>query len=494
MGYRGDDLDLRTPMTWGSGTADPAASETVSPSNGQRGYRDDPIWVDDALLACCNHAFDVALAHRSAEVRLEHLLHALTRIETAAEALEARGVRVTALRRESATIIASEIPIGLSASKVAPHRSDEFADALRLAGAQAARRGDPAGVDDLLFVLLDQRPDLPGLALLARFAPRSLPQREAIDPMYRYVEPRHAQTIDRYYRLDPPRAARGHRPEVSGSTTDILQNSRIETLEQLVRALSADLAAEREAVATLLKDLNRTASAQRDDQDRMQADLFDRLQTFDQASRDGIAARLQSLEDAVRGSGGGSGGGGYERLLEAVDFSPLSRRLEAIEEALLGRGSNGGDEGDMPRAPIGAEIAERLAAIEEALKSETGTTAAKYQAYTEEVHDALMRLNQNQHTLAGAIDQWRTEGNSDIAMISNRLAGIDRNNEMPFETLNALSAHLDMMNRMFIERYHRRNRFWYWLFGTDDWLGRSWPSQSAAIEAEAQAMKVSETA
>jgi len=47
---------------------------------------------------------------------------------------------------------------------------------------------------------------------------------------------------------------------------------------------------------------------------------------------------------------------------------------------------------------------------------------------------------------------------------------------------------------MMIERYHRRNRFWYWLFGTDDWIGTSWPSQAEAIEAERQRLKISQKA
>ena len=124
--------------------------------------------------------------------------------------------------------------------------------------------------------------------------------------------------------------------------------------------------------------------------------------------------------------------------------------------------------------------------------AEIETAAAKHQAYAQdlgEVHDALMKLNQNQHTLAGSIDQWRTDAAGDVAMISNRLANLDRDNERPIETLNALTTHMDTMNRMMIERYHRRNRFWYWLFGTDDWIGTSWPSQAAAIEAERQKLK-----
>ena len=89
MGYRGEDLDLRTPQSWATGTPDPGAQAEPSPQRGRRSAtlapRNGPIWVDDTVMACCNHAYDVAVAHRSAEVRLEHLLHALTRIDAASE-------------------------------------------------------------------------------------------------------------------------------------------------------------------------------------------------------------------------------------------------------------------------------------------------------------------------------------------------------------------------------------------------------------------------
>ncbi|MEQ1670165.1 MAG: Clp protease N-terminal domain-containing protein, partial [Hyphomicrobium sp.] len=142
MGYRGEDLDLRTPQTWSATPADLAVSSDAGViKNGQRTpSRAGPIWVDDTVLACANHAYDVALAHRAGDVRLEHFLHALTRIDAAAEALEARGVRVAALRRESATIIASEIPVGLANGKGTPRRSEELADVLQLAASIAARR------------------------------------------------------------------------------------------------------------------------------------------------------------------------------------------------------------------------------------------------------------------------------------------------------------------------------------------------------------------
>ena len=85
MDYRGQDLDLRT-ARWSAASTEPSGWREAAPASphpaqptprtrrapiGQRTAV--PIWVDDTLLACANQAFDVALAYRSAEVRLEHL-------------------------------------------------------------------------------------------------------------------------------------------------------------------------------------------------------------------------------------------------------------------------------------------------------------------------------------------------------------------------------------------------------------------------------------
>lgn len=122
-----------------------------------RTYHDDqeiPIWVDDTVLACCNHAYDLALAHRSADVRVEHLLHALTRIDDAADVLEANGIRTASLRRETATVIAGEIPVSLTNGSGAPRRADSFEEVLRLAAAHSYQRNAPVSVEDLLHVFL----------------------------------------------------------------------------------------------------------------------------------------------------------------------------------------------------------------------------------------------------------------------------------------------------------------------------------------------------
>ena len=176
MAYRGEDLDLRTPQTWSNpppdatGSADPYLNGARSRAPYGRGSQ--PILVDDTVLACSNHAFDVAVAHRASEVRLEHLMHAMTRIDGASNALEGRGIRVAGLRRESATIIASEIPIGLGAGQGRPRRSDDLENVLRVASAIAYRRNGPANIDDVIDALLDMPSDVPGIALLARHGGR----------------------------------------------------------------------------------------------------------------------------------------------------------------------------------------------------------------------------------------------------------------------------------------------------------------------------------
>jgi predicted nucleic acid-binding Zn-ribbon protein len=612
MGYRGEDLDLRTPQTWSATPADLAgASDITGLQTGLRSYRSGPIWVDDTVLACSNHAFDVALAHRAGEVRVEHLLHAMTRIDAAAEALEARGVRVAALRRDSATIIASDIPVGLPNGKGVPRRSEEFADVLRFAAGSAARRNAPAGIEDLLNVLFDQRADFSASNLLQRNMVRVVREMvEPLPPLTRYVseppryqaplqienrslkpEPRYVPEAPRY--SPPPEPPRTVRSEFAGTQTDTIQNTRIEALEQMVRALGNDLSGERQIVSGLLKDLSRETQAQRDDQGRLHSGLYDRLQNIERSISDPhttaspveglferlqniengleqrlndmsrswavLSDRLQSLELAVRTASDDSTVSSdiVNRLTTAIDLKPIANRLDIIEEALLanvpGHDTAVSDrlkslEGEISRTlaantastssmesllagferqkgdlagqlvgPIAervaaqsasfqsqqaaqytamsaavSKMADRVDAVERAVAAEIETAAAKHQAYAKdlgEVHDALMKLNQNQHTLAGSIDQWRTESSGDLSVISNRLGSLDRDNERPMQAISALTSQMDTFSKTFVERYHRRNRFWYWLFGTDDWIGTSWPSQTAAVESERQRLK-----
>ena len=650
MGYRGEDLDLRTPQSWsaGPGSTGLASTGPGSSASGEglgwnaadggrgRSYGTrSPIWVDDTVLACANHAFDVALAHRASEVRIEHLLYALTRIDAAAETLEKHGVRVASLRREAATVIASEIPVGLPANGSAvPRRSEAFEDALRNASSEAGRRNAPATVDDVLSILLDLRPDLPGLGLLARHTVR--PMREIPEPPLARgtgYDARYADAVESvrervrmpagssYFVSETPRPARS---ELAATTADTIQNSRIEALEQMVRALSHDLTGERKAFAGMLQEMQRDFMAQRDDASRLGGGLYDRLQTLEHlvsgnrgGSGDGSAPqiferiqlleggldkrlaemsrtwqalsdRMRALEDALSAGAADQGrqwSAATDKLksLEqavssrgaaAVDLTPISERLDVIEEALLSPERDpGGDlaeriasierllqsqraeliaETEVLKSEVGklaglvssepreaeriqrfagvvqqgrgeligamtgpllqrinslaamidakqgesasalVQLSERLAAAERALTAAVQRSEESQKAYATELgelHDALMKLNTNQHTLAGSIDQWRHHGASELSLVAKRLEGVEREAAKPVAMLEQMSASMEAMHRITVARYHRRNRLWYWLFGTDDWVAASWPSQIGKLEAERALVK-----
>ena len=562
MAYHGEDLDLRTQQTWTP--ADVSSEPNAPSSNGKRGpFQAGPVLVDDTVLACFNQAYDIASAHRAIEVRVEHLLNAMTRVDPAAVALETHGVRVVALKRETATIIAGDIPAAPGSGAVSPRRSDELAELLRLSASFAARRNAAVSIDDLLHVLSDQRSDFAQSELLFRFSsrvatretPREMP--EPLPPLTR-ADGRYQPSSLRYS-ADYGRPA--YRNDYLGTQADALQNSRIDALEQMLRGLSHDFSNERHIITGLIRDLTRDTLAHQDDQGRGQAVLIERIGALEATLRDGgagsvetlplvtklenieaalelrlqemsqswavLSTRLQELEASVRA----------RPVSDGVDLKPVTDRLDIIEEAVLGHDQHRGIgdladrlaklEDDIGRVlatstdagradallggfdkidglsnkldthngslnELAAGLAERMSEVERAVAAEIETAAAKHQAYAHdltEVHEALLKVNENQHTLAGSMDQWRTESATDVANILNRLAGIDRDAALPAETLAALNNHMEATNRFIIERYHRRHRFMYWLFGTDDWISASWPSTKATVAAEEQRLK-----
>ncbi len=614
MEYRGHDLDLRTPQTWRDAPGDLArvGKAPNGPARG-RGYQSDqeiPIWVDDTVLACCNHAYDVALAHRSLEVRVEHLLNALTRIEKAADILEANGVHATSLRRETATVIAGEIPVTLTNGSGSPRRADSFEEVLRLAAAHSYQRNAPVSVDDLLHVFLELRPAIRGLELIEHHL--ATRHRESERPMTAFRRLPPSPPPRNYVPTEPRDESRererrpagrffasegygreggyGHQasplPYTVQAATDHLPNSRIDALEEMVRAICGQI------------------EGQRDDASRFSAGVFDRLQTLETmvTSRsdvgigniDQLLSRIDDLEGLLSRASpqavdlspvveriaalerriGDVGtvtadvdlGRIEQRLGElekriadrladldrGSDLGELSGRLDSIETALLGRDGEMSHDldsrvRDLAEAVVlqqttledaraaqaadvrdvnaslaeqamritrsGESLGELVRAVESLRDEERNTVAqvaellANYRAEVQgfaaqtnethetqnvelkELHDALMKLNQNQHTLAGSIDQWRSDGAGDLAIIASRIESLEQTVGQPSELLRAMSINLDNINRYTVERYHRRNRFWYWLFGTDDWVAASWPSQAQRIEAERVALR-----
>ncbi len=672
MAYRGDDLDLRTPQGWSASPRDAGGSEPNwwTRTAVYKGGRSDPIWVDDNVMACCNHAFDLAVAHRSQEVRLEHLINALTLSDAAAQILEARGLGVSSLRRESGAAIANEIPAATGNSQIVPKRSEAVVEALRLAADAAYPRRTPVTVDDLLHVLFGMKRDIPGVQLLHRHA-TSLNGRNGADyrlePLpqltrpqtYEQARPRFAspQAHD-YFNQPVSRERMGREPMNSGmrepltramdmrepqmrepqmsalsqmpmptTMVDTFQDSRIDSLERMVRDLGVDLADDRKTIRSLVGDLQRTAAVQADDTGRFRGSLSDRLSTLEdtlartrndnQQLPTAVLDRLGGIERSVDARLSDLARSpaapqvlidrlaGIERALEArladlsranaavidrmhaleaqsqrpveATLAPLvSQRLEAITAfaskveglertfqvildrmtgverklaavsdleplqarfASFERQISSAVEREPDLSPVtdllsgiearvaGVErslenrtaetgrtvsfISERLRAFEESIggqKVQTGDQLGQIErslsAFAEsalaagtshgqdlsELHEALIKLNANQHTLANSLEQWRQDNIGDLSIINNRLKLIEETELRQNPMVDHLSAQINAIHSTLAKREARRSRLRHWLFGTDEWYSASYHTQNWRARQSEQAV------
>lgn len=616
MSYRGGDLDLRTPQIQSGGERGTFESSL----NGRREFDDaadgrSPVWVDETLMACCNHAYDIAMAHRSAEVRIEHLLYAFTRIDDAAEVLEANGVRDASLRREAGLYIASEIPIAPTNGQTKSRRSAALEQALTQAARYAQARNRAASVADLLYVFTELKPELPGLQLLHRNMPGLVGDQSGLQSVYR---PLPDSAFAAAAPLEPPRRPRrstyyddyaGHEPNVYRQApfenqADLLQSPRLGPLENMLGALREDTGRFAQDLTGRLASLEKSFSggagadsrvlqqtadklagielsltAKLEDLARQASRLAGRLETLETRLESAYAsggldlsplsARLDKLETMIREDRAAGDamvalvgdrvagevdqklrhveGVMRDRTADTIDLTPIESRLNDIEAALLGSADghqtveavtsrveaaehaiSGRISGlqqthasdrdqvltqqsaDIQRVETAlqervsavarliqdthverVEQAKKMDVVETLLVQQGQSAAESRETSVQElrgVHDAIVKLNANQHTLAGAIDQWRSETVSDMNAISVRLTQMDQDTALPLQRLDQISDRVDGMYRATVERYHRRNRFWYWLFGTDDWIGASWQSQGAIVDRDLEAL------
>jgi hypothetical protein len=91
-----------------------------------------------------------------------------------------------------------------------------------------------------------------------------------------------------------------------------------------------------------------------------------------------------------------------------------------------------------------------------------------------EVHDALVKLNANQQTLAGSMDQWRLDNSNELGGLTARMEQIERAGQRPVQLLETLQANVQGLQRAHMKRDEQRSRFRTWLMGTDDWYSASW--------------------
>ena len=385
MQYKGDDLDLRVPGS--RPLREPYAGDYDAPvTNGRwprtSGYATsahEPLWVDETVLACCNYAYDIAMANGAGEVGLEHLVNALTRVEAAARILEARGVREGQLRRESASLIASEIPIPGSTERNPPRRSPDFEDVLRRSVEQASRRNAAASVDDLLWVVLHYGRDSPAVQLLRRHTPDW--QRPDWGRIREMAAPALEQRIAPQPLQIQPQAAYGAIDALAGRmaiiedglrTLHLEMTSERKGLSDLIRDTQRDIVAGRGDGAALRNDLAQRLEGlerglhNRPDGGRMALQLTERMQALEKLIVSGLQSRpddsrqtthlserLQSLEKAVH-SGLGEG---------ARNWAALGQRLQSLETSLVTATTSGGQAGDL------RPLLEQIAKLEQGLET-----------------------------------------------------------------------------------------------------------------------------
>jgi hypothetical protein len=287
MGYRGRDLDLRTPERW------------PVPAGQWRGEAQPPgaLLVDEVVLACCNHAYDLALAHRAREVRIEHLLNAMSRTDAAIAVMAGHGIDAAGLRQDTARVIATDDTVIPAHERLSPRRSQELADVLNSAAAGAMQRNASANVADVLRALFELNSEQPGLAMLKRNTPgwqqRSAveaPRSEPLPPLiggsyphetrYGQPDPRGGEPPRDWGRMPSGQASHYQAPQATyyggdplppqayystetqtqqpaGNLTDAVQNNRLDLLERTIRELSDELLAERKVVSQLVGELKR---------------------------------------------------------------------------------------------------------------------------------------------------------------------------------------------------------------------------------------------
>ena len=312
MPYKGGDLNLRsagpTPARETQGPAERGFGETW----GRPAAEPNAIAVDELVLACCNRAYDVAQFHGSADVRLDHLLHALTHVPAAAQVLAELGIRADTLRRETAVAIAADTPAGPADRANGPRASAALTDALRRAADPALARHLPASVHDLLRALLGGGPGSPAAHMLIR---------AAVDPQ-RLERWRDEPRRDAFIPAPPVGPAEARPRDLAPAAQDALLD-RFAQMEASLRALREDMAADRRATGDLLRAVQAELQAFRAEGAR--APVADRSEAVDAV----LEAKLGEFGRAMAALAGRLGA--IDKLAASDNWQALGARLEAVE-------------------------------------------------------------------------------------------------------------------------------------------------------------------
>ena len=312
MPYKGGDLNLRSAGPAPAREAQGSAERGFGEAWGRPPAEPNAIAVDELVLACCNRAYDVAQFHGSADVRLDHLLHALTHVPAAAQVLAELGIRADTLRRETAVAIAADTPAGPADRANGPRASAALTDALRRAADPALARQLPASVHDLLRALLGGGPGSPAAHMLIR---------AAVDPQ-RLERWRDEPRREAFIPASPTGPAEARPRDLVPVAQDALLD-RFAQMEAALRALREDMAADRRATGDLLRAVHVELQAFR--AEGVRAPAADRSEAVDAV----LEAKLGEFGRAMAALAGRLGA--IDKLAASDNWQALGARLEAVE-------------------------------------------------------------------------------------------------------------------------------------------------------------------
>ena len=428
MPYKGGDLNLRSAGPTLSREAQGPAERGFGEAWGRPAAEPNAIAVDELVLACCNRAYDVAHFHGSADVRLDHLLHALTHVPAAAQVLTELGIRADILRRETAVAIAADTPAGPTDRANGPRASAALTDALRRAADPALARHLPASVHDLLRALLGGGPGSPAAHLLMR---------AAVDPQ-RLERWRDEPRREAFIPASPAGQVEARPRDLAPATQDAVLD-RFAQMEASLRALREDMAADRRATGDLLRAVQAELQAFRAESAR--APVADRSEAVDAV----LEAKLGEFGRAMAALAGRLGA--IDKLAASDNWQALGARLEAVE----GR--------------IGAQTTELAGTLASALSQRLPDGEGKAQEHElQEIHEVVAQLSTGQQLLADNLAAWRAESGGDTAIVSNRLEQLEHT---ALDLLDRLNGEVQALRHEQHEDGARRgNGFKRWLYGT----------------------------
>ena len=502
MAYRGHDLDLRLGRNALSRGTQPAAGESSGLGVGGEPASRPAILVDDTLMTTCNHAYEAAVFYGSRDVRLDHLVYALTRVAGAAHVLDDLGIRPERLRKEAALAIAAETPAAPADAKTDPETSEEFETTLRRAAEHANDRGALAGIVDVVRVILGAGRENATVALLTRAS--SDPQRlERWREENRRREPsltevlRAAQTPD----LNPAIMARLDTLEAAlkmiGTESNAERRSTHDMLRQVHDALQ--VLSEPKTHALLERtDIKTHALLERTDElkgaiDSRLGDLSDLILALDDRVHgiaktrelpiDDVNARFDKIEQKFEEHSNELSRAVTPALSERVG-QVVTERLEQLSERIgqaadrLGNTESavsqllGSAQQTAPSLP--PELMEKIGQLDVAVRAQLTSAeelAKTHERDLSEIYEALVKLGSNQQTLANNLNTWRLDTSGDVSIVSNRLEALETT---VLESLGRISAELQMLRGSSDEQPARMGGFKRWLYGTNRVLSPEW--------------------